>query len=99
MAASCSIPPRKPADSAEAARAIAQARFRARSAWLLGIYSAFVLVFFSISTNQEYYTFPAWPALLILIAAVVAETRRGAIPSSFVSGREGIDRVNSTARC
>ncbi|MFZ0396333.1 MAG: glycosyltransferase family 39 protein, partial [Terracidiphilus sp.] len=56
---------RKPADSAEAARAIAQARFRARSAWLLGIYSAFVLLFFSISTNQEYYTFPAWPALLI----------------------------------
>ena len=29
-------------------------------------------VFFSLSTNQEYYTFPAWPALLILIAAVVA---------------------------
>ena len=47
-------------------------KFRVRSAWLLGLYSAFILLFFSISTNQEYYTFPAWPALLILIAGVVA---------------------------
>lgn len=54
-------------------------KFRVRTAWLLGIYSAFVLLFFSISTNQEYYTFPAWPALLILIAGVLANTeeRRG----------------------
>jgi hypothetical protein len=47
-------------------------KFRVRSAWLLGIYSAFILCFFSLSTNQEYYTFPAWPALLILIAGVLA---------------------------
>ena len=67
-------PSGKPANGAEAASYIQKAMFRARSAWLLGIYSAFVLVFFSLSTNQEYYTFPAWPALFILIAAVVAET-------------------------
>ena len=42
------------------------------SVWLLGLYSAFILLFFSLSTNQEYYTFPAWPALLILIAGVLA---------------------------
>jgi hypothetical protein len=47
-------------------------KFRVRSTWLLGIYAGFMLVFFSLSTNQEYYTFPAWPAILILIAGVVA---------------------------
>src|SRR6185437_16320698 len=58
---------------------VARLNFRVRSAWLLGIYSAFVLLFFSLSTNQEYYTFPAWPALLILIAGILAgtEERRG----------------------
>ena len=47
-------------------------KFRVRTAWLLGLFSAFTLLFFSISTNQEYYTFPAWPPLLILMAGVVA---------------------------
>lgn len=53
---------------------VARLKFRVRTAWLLGIYSAFVVLFFSISTNQEYYTFPAWPPLLMLIAGVVAGT-------------------------
>jgi len=53
---------------------VARLKFRVRTAWLLGIYSGFVLLFFSISTNQEYYTFPAWPALLILTAGVLAGT-------------------------
>jgi len=54
-------------------------KFRVRSTWLLILFSAVTLLFFSISTNQEYYTFPAWPPLFILIAAVVAfvEERRG----------------------
>jgi hypothetical protein len=58
---------------------VARLKFRVRSTWLLGLYSAFVLLFFSLSTNQEYYTFPAWPALLILTAGIVAgiEERRG----------------------
>jgi 4-amino-4-deoxy-L-arabinose transferase-like glycosyltransferase len=47
-------------------------RFRAQSIWLLSLFSAWTLLFFSISTNQEYYTFPVWPPLLILIATVVA---------------------------
>jgi 4-amino-4-deoxy-L-arabinose transferase-like glycosyltransferase len=61
-------------------------KFRVRSAWLLGLYSAFILLFFSLSTNQEYYTFPAWPALLILIAGVVAtaEQRPVSDPSAPV---------------
>jgi 4-amino-4-deoxy-L-arabinose transferase-like glycosyltransferase len=61
------------ADSAtETAGYVFQLRFRARSIWLLSLFSAWTLLFFSISTNQEYYTFPVWPPLLILIAGVVA---------------------------
>ena len=40
-----------------------------RTSLLLTLYSALVLVFFSISTNQEYYTFPAYLPLLLLVAA------------------------------
>jgi hypothetical protein len=56
---------------------VAGLKFRVRSTWLLGLYSAFILLFFSLSTNQEYYTFPAWPALFILIAGVQAGIEEG----------------------
>ena len=54
-------------------------KFRVRSVWLLSLFSAWTLIFFSISSNQEYYTFPVWPPLFILIAAVLAgiEEKRG----------------------
>ena len=54
-------------------------KFRVRTVWLLSLFSAWTLFFFSLSSNQEYYTFPVWPPLFILIAAVVAgiEERRG----------------------
>jgi 4-amino-4-deoxy-L-arabinose transferase-like glycosyltransferase len=57
---------------------VARLKFRVRTIWLLGLFSAFILLFFSISTNQEYYTFPAWPPLLILTAGILAsiEERR-----------------------
>ncbi len=51
---------------------VARLKFRVRTIWLLSLFSAFTLLFFSISTNQEYYTFPAWPPLLILTAGVLA---------------------------
>jgi 4-amino-4-deoxy-L-arabinose transferase-like glycosyltransferase len=47
-------------------------KFRSRSAWLLGIYAAFLLLFFSLSTNQEYYTWPAWIPLIMLSAGMLA---------------------------
>ena len=56
----------------DAANYVFQLKFRVRTIWLLSLYSGFILLFFSLSTNQEYYTFPAWPPLLILIAGVVA---------------------------
>jgi 4-amino-4-deoxy-L-arabinose transferase-like glycosyltransferase len=47
-------------------------RFRARTGLLLSIYAVFILLFFSISTNQEYYTWPAWFAVLVLVAGSLA---------------------------
>jgi hypothetical protein len=63
----------------DAANFVARLKFRVRSTWLLALFSGFTLLFFAISTNQEYYTFPAWTPLLILIAGVLANTeeRRG----------------------
>jgi 4-amino-4-deoxy-L-arabinose transferase-like glycosyltransferase len=48
------------------------ASFTSRTVLLLGIFSGFVLVFFSFSTNQEYYTFPIYLPLLMLVAAALA---------------------------
>ncbi|MDE3199523.1 MAG: glycosyltransferase family 39 protein [Acidobacteriota bacterium] len=56
---------------------VAKVKFRTRTVWLLGLYAGVILLFFSISTNQEYYTFPAWPPLLILTAAVLAGMEEG----------------------
>jgi len=59
--------------SAHAASSLAaRLRFRARTGLLLGIFAAFILVFFAISTNQEYYTWPCWFAILLLIAGSLA---------------------------
>jgi 4-amino-4-deoxy-L-arabinose transferase-like glycosyltransferase len=58
---------------------VARLKFRVRSTWLLALFAGFTLLFFAISTNQEYYTFPAWTPILMLIAGVIANTeeRRG----------------------
>jgi hypothetical protein len=58
--------------------AVRTEEFRKKTIWLLALYSGFVLVFFSISTNQEYYTFPGWFALLMLTASVVASYEQNA---------------------
>jgi 4-amino-4-deoxy-L-arabinose transferase-like glycosyltransferase len=60
------------APALEAARAAARLRFRARTGLLLGCYATFILLFFSLSTNQEYYTFPAYFPLLLLTAGSLA---------------------------
>ncbi len=66
-------------------------RFRARSLWLLAFYAGFLLLFFSLSTNQEYYTFPAYLPLLIITAGVLAsfELRAERVDAT---AREGTDR-------
>jgi 4-amino-4-deoxy-L-arabinose transferase-like glycosyltransferase len=66
---------------------VLRVKFRARTIWLLSLFTAWTLLFFSISTNQEYYTFPVWPPLVMLIMGVVAdiEMRRGAKDGPVVS--------------
>jgi 4-amino-4-deoxy-L-arabinose transferase-like glycosyltransferase len=46
--------------------------FTGKSTLLLVCYAAFILIFFSISTNQEYYTYPAYFPLLLLTAMALA---------------------------
>jgi len=46
--------------------------FHQRTTLLLTLFTALVLLFFSLSTNQEYYTFPAYLPLLMLLAAALA---------------------------
>ena len=67
----------------------AEARFRSRSIWLLGLYAGFILLFFSLSTNQEYYTFPAYLPLLMLTAAALAGLELRAEQSDDATPREG----------
>ena len=66
-------------------------RTRAGRVHLLAlIWIAFVLVFFSFSTSQEYYTLPAYPAFALLIGSALAAggsaVRRGARVLSIVAG-------------
>jgi len=50
--------------------------FTQRTTLLLSLFAALVLIFFSLSTNQEYYTFPAYLPILILIAAALARAEQ-----------------------
>ncbi len=80
-------------------------RFRAHSIWLLSLFAAFILLFFSLSTNQEYYTFPAWPPLFILIAGVLAgieehrdaagrpESRKPLLSTVWLTGAQAVFAV------
>ncbi len=43
---------------------------------LLSLFAGFVLLFFSISTNQEYYTFPAYLPILLLIGATITRAEQ-----------------------
>ena len=74
---------------------VLRVKFRARTIWLLSLFTAWTLLFFSISTNQEYYTFPVWPPLVMLIVGVVAEIeeRRGpdggpALSTAWLTGAQ-----------
>ena len=49
-----------------------QLDFRTRTRWICILWASVTLLFFSFSTNQEYYTFPAYLAIFMLLAAAVA---------------------------
>ena len=62
-----------PRFSAQAASNVAaRLRFRARTGLLLSLFALFILIFFAVSTNQEYYTWPALFAVLMLVAGSLA---------------------------
>ena len=56
---------------------VAIARFDARSRLLFWLWSGIVLVFFAFSTNQEYYTFPAYFPMIVLLAVAVSSSEIG----------------------
>ncbi len=65
----------------------ARCSFSARSTWLLAIYAAVILIFFSLSTNQEYYTFPVYFPLLLLTAGALAKRGRRSRASKQMAHR------------
>ena len=73
---------------ADVAELVFQRKFRAHTIWLLSLFTVWTLLFFSISTNQEYYTFPVWTPMFILIAAVLAGIERyGALDRALGSDK------------
>ena len=73
----------RPAPYSVAAR---PARFRSRTIWLLAIYAAVILIFFSLSTNQEYYTYPVYFPLLLLTAGALASEEGDAGVNKWLAG-------------
>lgn len=68
-------------------------RFRLRSTLLLSVFAAFTLLFFSLSTNQEYYTFPVWPPLFMLISGVLVEIetqRESTVSTSWLTNAQAV---------
>ena len=47
-----------------------------RTVLLLTLYSGLILLFFALSTNQEYYTFPVYLPLLMLLAAALVQAEK-----------------------
>jgi 4-amino-4-deoxy-L-arabinose transferase-like glycosyltransferase len=64
---------------------------------LLGIWAALPLLFFSLSTRQEYYVLPALPALILLIAAWLTreadEAESFTVPNHLVTAGQRIATV------
>lgn len=61
--------------------------FAGKTRLLCTIYAAVILVFFAFSTNQEYYTYPVYLPLLILIAGSLAraEEEEESDPSDWIN--------------
>jgi 4-amino-4-deoxy-L-arabinose transferase-like glycosyltransferase len=73
---------------------VRQSDFASRTRLLCWIWAGVVLIFFSVSTNQEYYTFPAYLALLLLLADGVAWCERveceGGVRAGWVTTSAGL---------
>ena len=61
---------------------------RERTNLLLGLWTALPLLFFSLSTRQEYYVLPSLPPMMMLVASLLEEANGGrARGSSVAPGR------------
>jgi 4-amino-4-deoxy-L-arabinose transferase-like glycosyltransferase len=85
----------------DVATQVQRVKFRIRTIWLLNLFTAWTLLFFSISTNQEYYTFPVWPPLVMLVAGVLSEIETGrtaagapaALSTKWLTGAQAVFAV------
>ncbi len=68
--------------------------FPQRTTLLLTLFASLVLIFFSLSTNQEYYTFPAYLPLLILLTAALTQAEN--IYTEDESSRRWITAAHAT---
>jgi 4-amino-4-deoxy-L-arabinose transferase-like glycosyltransferase len=75
------------AEREDVASVVARVKFRVRTAWLLAIFAGFTLLFFSLSTNQEYYTWPSWIPMIMLISGVLAELEERGERDAVTLGR------------
>jgi len=64
----------------------AEGNFAARTRLLCWILAGVVLIFFALSTNQEYYTFPAYLPILLLLADGIAECERAECATNARAG-------------
>lgn len=71
--------------ASESSTMAARLRFRARTSLMLALYAGFILLFFSFSTNQEYYTWPIYPAVLMLICGSLAVVEESPDPGGSSS--------------
>jgi len=63
--------------------------FRRRSELMCFVWATVTLLFFSFSTNQEYYTYPAYMPILMLLAMVVAEAEESSEAAPREAGSGG----------
>jgi len=70
------------------------ASFQDRTRLLCWMWAGLVLIFFAISTNQEYYTFPAYFPLLMLLADGIARCERSECQAGI---RKGWLRISAGA--
>jgi 4-amino-4-deoxy-L-arabinose transferase-like glycosyltransferase len=75
------------------------ALFRVRTTWLLSIYAAVILLFFSLSTNQEYYTYPVYFPLLMLTAAALASEESEGLTRWLTAAQAALAVIGLLAAC
>ena len=85
---------RRQTDAVEGTPLLRVETFAQRTTLLLVLYSGLILIFFSISTNQEYYTFPAYLPLLMLLAAALVQAET--VYADSISSRRWITAAHAT---